>query len=213
MCPGSGSRRRPARSRTRAPRRARARLRRQDRHLRGMARPLHARRERARRGWPEARRANRDPRQEHRRVLRGVVRRRRRRRGDRRGELAACAARASLHPERRERGAPVRGLGAPRARGVARAGSPLDPARRRALRRAIRHRAVHELARRGLGEGSRDPRRPESAVVQMYTSGTTGHPKGVQLSHAALYALDLHRASIPRRTSPRCAGTTGARTT
>jgi acyl-CoA synthetase (AMP-forming)/AMP-acid ligase II len=43
---------------------------------------------------------------------------------------------------------------------------------------------------------------PESAVVQMYTSGTTGHPKGVQLSHAALYALDLHRARHPETNEP-----------
>ncbi len=39
-----------------------------------------------------------------------------------------------------------------------------------------------------------DPRAP---VLQMYTSGTTGHPKGVQLSHSSLYALDRHRAQHP----------------
>ncbi len=31
---------------------------------------------------------------------------------------------------------------------------------------------------------------PEDVAVQMYTSGTTGHPKGVQVSHQAFYALN-----------------------
>ncbi len=35
-------------------------------------------------------------------------------------------------------------------------------------------------------------------VVQMYTSGTTGHPKGVQLSHFAHYAHERNRAAYPR---------------
>ncbi|HEY1836696.1 MAG TPA: fatty acid--CoA ligase [Rhizomicrobium sp.] len=34
---------------------------------------------------------------------------------------------------------------------------------------------------------------PRDSVVQMYTSGTTGNPKGVQLSHASLYAHDRNR--------------------
>jgi long-chain acyl-CoA synthetase len=42
-----------------------------------------------------------------------------------------------------------------------------------------------------------DPRiaiEPDWPVVQMYTSGTTGHPKGVQLSHASFFAHDRYRA-------------------
>lgn len=31
---------------------------------------------------------------------------------------------------------------------------------------------------------------PESVTVQMYTSGTTGHPKGVQVAHRSFYALN-----------------------
>jgi long-chain acyl-CoA synthetase len=37
---------------------------------------------------------------------------------------------------------------------------------------------------------------PHDTVVQMYTSGTTGHPKGVQLSHFSLYAHDRNRALL-----------------
>jgi acyl-CoA synthetase (AMP-forming)/AMP-acid ligase II len=34
---------------------------------------------------------------------------------------------------------------------------------------------------------------PEDPVLQVYTSGTTGHPKGVQLPHRAFYALEAAR--------------------
>lgn len=37
---------------------------------------------------------------------------------------------------------------------------------------------------------------PKDTIVQMYTSGTTGNPKGVQLSHFALYAHDRNRALL-----------------
>ena len=36
----------------------------------------------------------------------------------------------------------------------------------------------------------------KDTIVQMYTSGTTGNPKGVQLSHFALYAHDRNRALL-----------------
>jgi acyl-CoA synthetase (AMP-forming)/AMP-acid ligase II len=41
------------------------------------------------------------------------------------------------------------------------------------------------------------PASPEETVLQMYTSGTTGHPKGVELSHAVFYANDRTRAQFP----------------
>src|SRR5271154_3342245 len=37
----------------------------------------------------------------------------------------------------------------------------------------------------------------KDTVVQMYTSGTTGHPKGVELSHFAHYAHERNRAANP----------------
>jgi acyl-CoA synthetase (AMP-forming)/AMP-acid ligase II len=40
---------------------------------------------------------------------------------------------------------------------------------------------------------------PDETVVQMYTSGTTGHPKGVQLSHKATWALDRNRSLLKER--------------
>lgn len=43
---------------------------------------------------------------------------------------------------------------------------------------------------------------PSDVIVQMYTSGTTGHPKGVQLSHFSLYAHDKYRAEHPEEFDP-----------
>jgi acyl-CoA synthetase (AMP-forming)/AMP-acid ligase II len=46
------------------------------------------------------------------------------------------------------------------------------------------------------GRSDVDPRiaaDPEDPVLQVYTSGTTGHPKGVQLSHRSFYALEASR--------------------
>ena len=43
---------------------------------------------------------------------------------------------------------------------------------------------------------------PHDTVVQMYTSGTTGHPKGVQLSHFALYAHDRNRTLLKDQFDP-----------
>ena len=43
---------------------------------------------------------------------------------------------------------------------------------------------------------------PADVIVQMYTSGTTGHPKGVQLSHFSLYAHDKYRAEHPDEFDP-----------
>ncbi len=39
----------------------------------------------------------------------------------------------------------------------------------------------------------------KDTIVQMYTSGTTGNPKGVQLSHFSLYAHDRNRALMEER--------------
>jgi acyl-CoA synthetase (AMP-forming)/AMP-acid ligase II len=39
-------------------------------------------------------------------------------------------------------------------------------------------------------------------IVQMYTSGTTGNPKGVQLSHFSLYAHDRNRALLKDQFDP-----------
>jgi long-chain acyl-CoA synthetase len=43
---------------------------------------------------------------------------------------------------------------------------------------------------------------PRDTIVQMYTSGTTGNPKGVQLSHASLYAHDRNRARMTDQFDP-----------
>ena len=43
---------------------------------------------------------------------------------------------------------------------------------------------------------------PKDTIVQMYTSGTTGNPKGVQLSHFALYAHDRNRALLTDQYDP-----------
>jgi long-chain acyl-CoA synthetase len=43
---------------------------------------------------------------------------------------------------------------------------------------------------------------PHDTIVQMYTSGTTGHPKGVQLSHFSLYAHDRNRALLTDQFDP-----------
>ncbi|HEY1709519.1 MAG TPA: fatty acid--CoA ligase [Rhizomicrobium sp.] len=43
---------------------------------------------------------------------------------------------------------------------------------------------------------------PKDTIVQMYTSGTTGNPKGVQLSHFALYAHDRNRALLKDQLDP-----------
>jgi len=45
-------------------------------------------------------------------------------------------------------------------------------------------------------QSSADPQiavKPEDIFVQLYTSGTTGHPKGVQLAHGNFYALERAR--------------------
>jgi acyl-CoA synthetase (AMP-forming)/AMP-acid ligase II len=43
---------------------------------------------------------------------------------------------------------------------------------------------------------------PQDTIVQMYTSGTTGHPKGVQLSHFSIYAHDRNRALLTDQFDP-----------
>jgi len=43
---------------------------------------------------------------------------------------------------------------------------------------------------------------PKDTIVQMYTSGTTGNPKGVQLSHFSLYAHDRNRALLKEQFDP-----------
>jgi long-chain acyl-CoA synthetase len=43
---------------------------------------------------------------------------------------------------------------------------------------------------------------PHDTIVQMYTSGTTGLPKGVQLSHVSLYAHDRNRALLTDQFDP-----------
>ncbi|MBI1330235.1 MAG: long-chain-fatty-acid--CoA ligase [Alphaproteobacteria bacterium] len=43
---------------------------------------------------------------------------------------------------------------------------------------------------------------PADTIVQMYTSGTTGHPKGVQLSHYSFYAHDRSRAIMKDQYDP-----------
>ncbi len=42
----------------------------------------------------------------------------------------------------------------------------------------------------------------KDTIVQMYTSGTTGNPKGVQLSHFSLYAHDRNRALLKDQYDP-----------
>lgn len=46
---------------------------------------------------------------------------------------------------------------------------------------------------------------PRDTVVQMYTSGTTGHPKGVQLSHMATWAHDRNRVLLKDQFDPHLA--------
>ncbi|PKP97990.1 MAG: acyl-CoA synthetase [Alphaproteobacteria bacterium HGW-Alphaproteobacteria-13] len=41
-----------------------------------------------------------------------------------------------------------------------------------------------------------DPARAEEAVLQLYTSGTTGHPKGAVLSNRNLFALRTHSTDV-----------------
>lgn len=54
-------------------------------------------------------------------------------------------------------------------------------------------------------QSTKDPMIPVNrmdTVVQMYTSGTTGHPKGVELSHYTLYAHDKYRTEHPEDVDP-----------
>jgi long-chain acyl-CoA synthetase len=54
-------------------------------------------------------------------------------------------------------------------------------------------------------QSARDPDfrgSPRDTVVQMYTSGTTGNPKGVQLSHESLYAHDRNRSLLTDQIDP-----------
>lgn len=44
--------------------------------------------------------------------------------------------------------------------------------------------------------------RPEEPCIQLYTSGTTGRPKGVQLPHRALYAFNTYSAQHPDEFGP-----------
>ncbi len=55
------------------------------------------------------------------------------------------------------------------------------------------------------GQSTADPMvslDPHDTFLQMYTSGTTGHPKGVQLSHFSLYAHDRNRALLTDQFDP-----------
>ncbi len=46
------------------------------------------------------------------------------------------------------------------------------------------------------------PGKADDVAIQLYTSGTTGLPKGVQLSHRAFYAFNAHAAEHPEEFGP-----------